>query len=595
MPESDDITRLKQYVEGDESAFAVLVERYVHLVYSTALRQVGNPSQAEEITQAVFIILTQKAKSLGPRTILSGWLYQAARLAAANFLRSEIRRQKREQEAYMESLLNEPTPNLWQQIAPLLDDAMGHLSEKDRNVVVSRFFQNQSAAEIGDALGIDSAAAQKRITRAVGRLKKFFAKRSVTHSVELITGAISANSVQAAPVALAKTVTAVALAKGAAASGSILTLVKATLIAMKTKTIVATIAATAVVLGTGTYLVFQSKAPHASTTPSDTVPIKFANDSFATNADDRFVVDIDPNVRRTTNSAPAGHIKSLVKPTSSGSAEFLATTTGTNRWLAASRNVRYHVTKNSSLLGKRIRISGWVKTRDVINWAGATMLVVDKDGHIFADDDMPDRPIHGTTDWQQIEFVTDVPNEPCLIYFAPTLYGTGEMWCDDFQIDVPPADTPITDDRIWHVWSPNPNDYSETTDYNVTHNGHPTLCIAYVPYGAAPQGSWMWWGEDIRNPDKYAGHTVRMTVWTKSEGIADHVRPNLRPKGPNFKLLAQDKQVDGHPIRGTTDWTQHTIICLIPKETQCLDTGFAFHGSGKVWIDMDSLKYEIVK
>jgi RNA polymerase sigma factor (sigma-70 family) len=229
MPESDDITRLKQYVAGDESAFAALVERYVHLVYSTALRQTGNPSQAEEITQAVFIILAQKAKSLGPRTILSGWLYQTARLAAANFLRSEIRRQKREQEAYMESLLNEPTPNLWQQIAPLLDDAMGHLSEKDRNVVVLRFFQNQSAAEIGDALGIDSATAQKRITRAVGRLRKFFAKRSVTHSVELITGAISTNSVQAAPVALAKSVTAVALAKGAAAAVSTLTLVKGTM------------------------------------------------------------------------------------------------------------------------------------------------------------------------------------------------------------------------------------------------------------------------------------------------------------------------------------------------------------------------------
>ena len=232
MPESDDITRLKQYVEGDESAFAVLVERYVHLVYSTALRQVGNPSQAEEITQAVFIILTQKAKSLGPRTILSGWLYQTARLAAANFLRSEIRRQKREQEAYMESLLNEPTPNLWQQIAPLLDDAMGHLSENDRNVVVLRFFQNQSAAEIGDALGIDSAAAQKRITRAVGRLRKFFAKRSVTHSVELITGAISTNSIQAAPVAVAKSVTAMAIAKGAAASGSTLVLAKGVLKAM---------------------------------------------------------------------------------------------------------------------------------------------------------------------------------------------------------------------------------------------------------------------------------------------------------------------------------------------------------------------------
>jgi uncharacterized protein (TIGR03435 family) len=253
MPESDDITRLKQYIEGDESAFAVLVERYVHLVYSTALRQAGNPSQAEEITQAVFIILARKAKSLGPRTILSGWLYQTARLAAANFLRSEIRRQKREQEAYMESLLNEPTPNPWQQIAPLLDDVMGHLSEKDRNVVVLRFFQNQSAAEIGDVLGIDSATAQKRITRAVGRLRKLFAKHSVAHSAELITGAISANSVQAAPVALAKAVTAVAITKGAAAGSSTLTLIKGALKIMAwTKAKTAIVSGVVVLLAAGT-------------------------------------------------------------------------------------------------------------------------------------------------------------------------------------------------------------------------------------------------------------------------------------------------------------------------------------------------------
>ncbi len=273
MPESDDITRLKQYVEGDESAFAVLVERYVHLVYSTALRQAGNPSQAEEITQAVFIILARKAKSLGPRTILSGWLYQTARLAAANFLRSEIRRQKREQEAYMESLLNEPTPNPWQQIAPLLDDAMGHLSENDRNVVVLRFFQNQSAAEIGDALGIDSATAQKRITRAVGRLRKFFAKRSVTHSMELITGAISANSIQAAPVALAKSVTAMAMAKGAAASGSTLTLVKGVLKIMawtKAKVAVVTGACVLVAAGTTTITVLKANQPvHIEGIPKD--------------------------------------------------------------------------------------------------------------------------------------------------------------------------------------------------------------------------------------------------------------------------------------------------------------------------------------
>jgi DNA-directed RNA polymerase specialized sigma24 family protein len=107
MPDNDDIALLTQYAGGDESAFTVLVERYVNLVYSTALRQVCNPSHAEEITQAVFIFLTKKAKSISPMTILSGWLYQTARLTAANFQRSEYRRQQREQEAYMQSTLTE--------------------------------------------------------------------------------------------------------------------------------------------------------------------------------------------------------------------------------------------------------------------------------------------------------------------------------------------------------------------------------------------------------------------------------------------------------------------------------------------------------
>ncbi|MGA2854321.1 MAG: TIGR03435 family protein [Verrucomicrobiota bacterium] len=268
MPQSDDITLLKQYAEcRSETAFAALVERYVHLVYSTALRQVGNPSHAEEIAQAVFIILTRKAKSLGPGTILSGWLYQTARLTAANFLRSEIRRQQREQEAYMESLLNDPAPNVWRQIAPLLDDAMGCLSESDRNVVVLRFFQNKSAAEIGDALGLDASTAQKRITRAVGRLRKFFAGRGMAHSAELIAGAISSNSVQAAPVGLAATISAAAV-KSSAVAASTLTLVKGALKLMAwTKAKTAVVAGLTVLIAAGTTTIIVNEIQEHKTYP----------------------------------------------------------------------------------------------------------------------------------------------------------------------------------------------------------------------------------------------------------------------------------------------------------------------------------------
>src|SRR5271165_6906088 len=106
---TDDMILLREFAgRNSEEAFAVLVSRHVNLVYSVALRRVRDPSLAEEITQAVFIILARKAKSLGPETILSGWLCRTARYVSANALTMQRRRQRREQEAFMQSTLNEP-------------------------------------------------------------------------------------------------------------------------------------------------------------------------------------------------------------------------------------------------------------------------------------------------------------------------------------------------------------------------------------------------------------------------------------------------------------------------------------------------------
>ena len=255
MPESDDIVLLKQYAdENSEAAFAELVTRYVNLVYSAALRSVGNMHAAEEITQAVFIILARKAKSLGDKTVLSGWLYQTARLTAANWLRAEIRRRNREQEAYMQAILNEPESGAWRQIAPLLDDAMGRLGEKDRNVIVLRFFENKNLAEVGAALGASEDAAKMRVNRALEKLRRFFTKRGVDSTTAgTIAETISVNSIQIAPVALAKAVTAVAIAKGATASVSTLTLIKGALKIMAwTKMKTAIISGVVVLLAAGT-------------------------------------------------------------------------------------------------------------------------------------------------------------------------------------------------------------------------------------------------------------------------------------------------------------------------------------------------------
>src|SRR5580698_9327099 len=165
MSDSPDAELLEQFARNQsEGAFAELVERYIGLVYSTAFRKTGNPQQAEEITQAVFIILARKAGSLGSKTVLPGWLHHTARLTAANLQRAELRRIHREQESFMQSTINESAPDaLWRELSPLLDDAVASLGTSDRDAIVLRFFQNRSLAEVGATLGASEEAARMRV------------------------------------------------------------------------------------------------------------------------------------------------------------------------------------------------------------------------------------------------------------------------------------------------------------------------------------------------------------------------------------------------------------------------------------------------
>jgi RNA polymerase sigma factor (sigma-70 family) len=244
MQPPDDSALLRQFAENQsDEAFAALVTRHINLVYSVALRQTGNSHNAEEITQAVFIILAKKAAQLRHGKALSSWLFQTTRLTANNFMRGEMRRRHREEEAYMQSVLNESGSEIWPKIAPLLDSAVAGLREKERQAILLRFYEGRNLREVGAALGTSEDAAEKRVYRALEKLRKFFAKSGVSSTTASIAGVISANSIQAAPVALAKSVTVVALAKGATASTSTLTLIKGALKIMawpKAKTTVST-------------------------------------------------------------------------------------------------------------------------------------------------------------------------------------------------------------------------------------------------------------------------------------------------------------------------------------------------------------------
>src|SRR4051812_13327411 len=125
MDEAKDMELVQEYAcHGTEEAFATIVRRHVNMVYSVALRQVGNPQQAQDVTQAVFVILARKASHLSGKTILSGWLFRTARLTSVSFVRGEVRRQRREREASLMSSSDEEMPNTgpsWERLSPMLD------------------------------------------------------------------------------------------------------------------------------------------------------------------------------------------------------------------------------------------------------------------------------------------------------------------------------------------------------------------------------------------------------------------------------------------------------------------------------------------
>jgi RNA polymerase sigma factor (sigma-70 family) len=214
---------LAEYVKhGSEGAFQELVACYLDLVYSTAVRLVGNDTHlAEDVAQIVFTDLARTAKTLPNEVRLGGWLHRHTCFVAAKTMRGERRRQARERQAVEMNALQDHTEGNLSQVAPMLDEAINQLGAEDRAAILLRFFERLDFRSVGAALGSNEAAAQKRVARALEKLHLLLKHRGVTLSAATLGTALAGEAVTAAPARLAVRISTSALANVAAGGGAL--------------------------------------------------------------------------------------------------------------------------------------------------------------------------------------------------------------------------------------------------------------------------------------------------------------------------------------------------------------------------------------
>ena len=260
--------------------------------------------------------------------------------------------------------------------------------------------------------------------------------------------------------------------------------------------------------------------------------------------------------------------------------------------------------------GKRVRMSGYVKSEGVelytreFGWAGLWMRV---DGpqlyKPLAFDNMSNRPIYGSTDWQKYEIVLDVPENSVNIAFGILLAGKGQVWLDGIQFEVVGQDVPTTDlgaspkqprnldfkqgTTGWFLTCSRPQNYEEGIDRNVKRSGEASAYLKTKFSEPCEYGGLM----QMFDADDYRSKRVRLSGYIKSESVEPWAGLWMRVDGPNGKMLSFDNMQD-RPIVGTGDWQKCEIVLQVPENSDQIAIGIVLVRKGQVWLD--ELKFEIV-
>ena len=223
---------------------------------------------ARDVVQTVFTDLARKAGTLRSDSSLGGWLHRHTCFVSSTARRAEQRRLARERIAVEMNQLNEPSDGAWQQIAPLLDEAIDQLGEADRRAIVLRFYERQDLRAVGAALGASEDAAQKRLSRALEKLRALLASKGASLSVAALTSVLAGRAVTAAPAGLAAQVSGVALAGANVAQAGFIAGFLTLMTSLKLQLALGTVAV-GLIAGA---IIYQSNSRNDSGSPSGPTP-----------------------------------------------------------------------------------------------------------------------------------------------------------------------------------------------------------------------------------------------------------------------------------------------------------------------------------
>lgn len=218
-----DWSLLAQFVAGDESAFACLMNRHQHLVMSVCQRILREAADAEDAFQATFLVLARRAASLKWQDSIAGWLHQTARRTALKLRSMKIRRERAEQQAACHRhepglvATNTEAAVSIHELAEILDEELDQLPTLFREVILLTQVEGLSREETAQRLGISEAAVKDRLERGRSQLRGRLVRRGITVSGTMLAAWLLPGTAQAASTGL---VSATAAAATVFASGT---------------------------------------------------------------------------------------------------------------------------------------------------------------------------------------------------------------------------------------------------------------------------------------------------------------------------------------------------------------------------------------